>query len=208
MRVQKTIMLLAVLATLTVAHAEEKKILVKDMAQIKKGTEQPIKVTPLVGIKNQKNDLCRIVLLSLNVSALENKVKSASFSFVIKRVPENDYKVYVYGVKDSAPFQDWKGGKEGNVTWNSVKEKGLFTPKQDLYSSGDPNLVLLGAEEVEKEGDINKKVVISGEKLKNLINKDSDGVLTLVIAVNVDVNAGMRTHKDKEKQPVLTVTTE
>lgn len=160
-------------------------------------------VTNMLELKNSGEEFCRIGMMKADVSSLAGTVSAATFSFY-----ETDgaaHTLYIYGVKDSASFQNWTGDSGGSATWNSVTANGLFTPKRDLYGVGDPNLILLGTETLPGANAGDVQVSVSGAALVSQLNSDTDGLLTFVFAIAENVLQGPRPH-DAASAPSLDVT--
>lgn len=200
------IVLLAVVCIGILNAGEKKEIKVKDMALLQQGGKA-VKLTALSNIKNSKGAYCRIFMMKFDTAAVEGKVQKASVGFFVKRAKEEKYTLYVYAVKDSSPFPDWTGGENGSATWQSVTEKGLFTPKQDLYLANDPKLVLLKKVTVDKqvEGDIDQFIKVNGTNLNAFVNKNKE--VTFVLAIDANLNAAVRSAKEAKNAPKLSVTT-
>jgi len=144
-------------------------------------------------LKNAGSDYGRIAMMKADLSSITGAVDSATFSVYAK--DPSAYTLYIYGVKDSASFQNWTGDDAGNATWNSVGANGLFDPAQDLYLSGHSNLVLLGSEALSGSNTGDVQVTVSGANLIDLLNNDTDDLLTFVFAVNANAsNLGVRPH--------------
>lgn len=152
-------------------------------------------------LKNAGGDYCRIAMIKADTSSITQRINTATFSFYAKdTVPHS---IYVYGVKDSAGFQNWTGGDTGTATWNSVSANGLFQPGQDLYLNGDPDLVLLGSVALPGTNTGDVQVAVSGGGLTSLLNNDTDGLLTFVFATDANENGlAVRPH-NHDNTPAL-----
>ena len=146
-------------------------------------------------LKNANNDYCRIAMMKADTSSITGMVVAADFSIYAKdAVPHT---LYVYGVIDSAGFQNWTGGDTGNATWNSVATNGLFQPLENLHQIGHSNLVFLGSQTLPGANAGDVSVTVSGNPLINLLNSDTDGLLTFVFCVDTNANGmAIRPHNN------------
>ena len=134
----------------------------------------------------------RIAMVKVDASGISGAVASATLT-----VYDTDTKVHslrVYGVKDSASFQNWTGGNTGSATWNSVGNNGLFTPVADLYALGDTNLTLLGSQALSGTNTSDTAVTVSGQALIDFLNADTDGLVTLVFCTDLNEYIKIRPH--------------
>ncbi|VGO15432.1 hypothetical protein PDESU_04015 [Pontiella desulfatans] len=155
-------------------------------------------------LKNASGDFCRIAMMKADISSATQVVDSATFTVYAKNaVPHT---IQVYGVRDSAGFQDWTGGDSGTATWNSVATNGLFQPLEDLYLTGHSNLVLLGSQAMSGTNTGDVQVAFSGSELVNLLNTDTDGLLTFVFTTAANLNGiAIRPHSNTP-QPTFKAT--
>jgi hypothetical protein len=200
---KKTILLLVLHVIFgSVAHAATLGLI--DSAYIRSGIHAGAAQNSSVAlaIKNAGGDNGRIAMLKADISSLTGTVTSATLNVWSKEANNGDVTVYVFGVKDSAGFQNWTGNASGTATWDSVTANGMFEPAQDLYSTGHSNLVYLGSQFVPKNGDGEDLVSISPTGLVNLLNNDTDGLLTFVFCISENDNGAIRPH-DHAKAPSL-----
>lgn len=165
---------------------------ISDFAYIKGGGSVAL-ATGQAAMKNATGINMKMVMYKLSTSSLVGKYTDASFSFVTKNDTACNLKVW--GVKDSgATGWDWTGGETGDVTWNSVITKGLFTPSDKFATSYDPNeVVLLATIPVDGSGSpYNLVSTVTGSGLVDLLNADSDGIVTLVVTIDANVNLWAR----------------
>jgi hypothetical protein len=192
---KKPILLLVALVALgTIARAAV--LSLTDSAYIRSGIHAGIAQNSSVAlaIKNAGGDNGRIAMLKADISSLTGTVDSATFNVWCKEGNNGDVTIYVFGVKDSAGFQNWTGNTNGTATWNSVAANGMFEPAQDLYSTGHSNLVYLGSQFVPKNADGEDLVSLSPPELVSLLNNDTDGLLTFVFCISENDNSAVRPH--------------
>ena len=131
-------------------------------------------------------------MIQVDTSGISGIVDSATLT--VHDTDSTAHTLYVYGVNDSATFQNWTGGSAGSATWNSVIANGLFTPKVNLYTLGDANLTLLGSQALSGANAGDVPVTVSGQALVDFLNTDSDGLVTLVFCVDTDSTENIRPH--------------
>ncbi|MCF7848333.1 MAG: BNR-4 repeat-containing protein [Kiritimatiellales bacterium] len=165
-----------------------------DSAFVRSGiyADMPQDWSTALALKNAGGDNGRIAMMKADLSSITGTVDTATFTVFARDDVANT--LYVYGVKDSAGFQNWTGDAAGNATWNSVSANGLFEPAEDLYLSGHSNLVLLGSQALPGSNTGDVSVAVSGADLVDLINNDTDNLLTFVCAVADAVNTAVRPH--------------
>ena len=144
-----------------------------------------------LALKNAEGNNGRIAMMKANLSSITGTVETATFSLYAK--DDLAHTIYVYGVKETATFEDWTGDDTGNATWNSVTSGGLFTPQEDLHLTSDPNLVLLGTNNMSGTAS-DVLISVSGSALVDLINNDADDLLTFVFTIDANINSAIRPH--------------
>lgn len=166
---------------------------VADFAFIKGGSGTPEGNTG-DNLKNATGGYMKIAMYKLSTSNIVGACTSATFGFVTKN--DTACNLLVWGVKDTgATGWDWTGGTTGDVTWNSVIANGLFTPADNYATSytNDPNVVLLATIPVDGTGNPYDLVSeVSGSGLTDLLNADSDGMVTLVVTIDANANLYVR----------------
>jgi hypothetical protein len=155
-----------------------------------------------LALKNGSGNNGRIAMMKADLSSIAGTVDSATLNFYSKDPAAHT--IYIYGVKETATFENWTGNDTGNATWNSVASGGLFTPQQDLHLAADPNLVLLSSQSMSGTAS-DVLISVSGSDLVDLINNDADDLLTFVFAIDANINSAVRPH-DHANAPSLNFT--
>ncbi len=155
-------------------------------------TAQPIDSSTL-SLKDSPNEnYTRIGLLRLDTSTITNRVAEATLSVsVVNPSGTAGAKTYFYAVPDADDDSWlWTGDSAGTLTWNSVISHGLFTPRTDFYANPG-NVVALGNLTLTGTGtDI--PFDLTSNTLVSAVNNDTDGIVNIVVAVDLDAILGIR----------------
>ncbi|MDF7822664.1 tandem-95 repeat protein [Pontiellaceae bacterium B12227] len=183
------------LSNLTVG-AQTSQLSLTDSAILRSGAnaDTPQAWSTGLDIKNapDTDNYCRISMMKADLSAIETDVDTATLR--LYSTDSTAHTLHIFGVKDHAGFQDWTGGATGSATWNAVTTNGLFSPQTDLHLANDPNLVLLGSQMLPGNASGDVLVELSGQALTDLINTDSDNLLSFVFSVQETTRVTVRPH--------------
>lgn len=150
-------------------------------------------------IKNGQKEYSIYAVMKVDLSAIGagETISAATFTMKFKNATTDDLgdhpgTVQLLGVVDSAAH-GWNWNTD--MTWNEAAAKGMWTPTFSLATAGlfDPKLVDLGSMALSGTGfPYEYDFTSSDENLINLINADTDGMLTLFVAFDANSNVGVR----------------